>query len=182
MRDYDPGTGRYVQSDPIGLAGGPNTYSYVGGKPMEFVDPLGLANGAAVNWMNINGSWSNSANLKGWQNSDNFIVHGNWCGPGWTGGRQEQYSPANASLYKQPKDPLDNACKTHDMCYYSCRASNPCNPDKRSQCFATCDKGLASAASDISGFDSTQVSLAMRRPGTRDPGPNEASCSQCTAK
>ena len=41
FRDYDPATGRYVQSDPIELRGGLNTYGYVGAHPIYSIDPLG---------------------------------------------------------------------------------------------------------------------------------------------
>ena len=41
-RHYDPTTGRYIESDPIGLEGGLNTYGYVGADPLVATDEYGL--------------------------------------------------------------------------------------------------------------------------------------------
>jgi RHS repeat-associated protein len=42
FRDYEPATGRYLQSDPIGLEGEWSTYAYVGGNSLSSVDLWGL--------------------------------------------------------------------------------------------------------------------------------------------
>jgi RHS repeat-associated protein len=42
FRDYDSAIGKYVQSDPIGLVGGVNSYGYVSQNPVEAIDPDGL--------------------------------------------------------------------------------------------------------------------------------------------
>lgn len=42
FRDYDAGLGRYVQSDPLGMRAGANTYEYVGSSPLKYSDPQGL--------------------------------------------------------------------------------------------------------------------------------------------
>lgn len=41
-RDYDPDTGRYMVSDPLGLRGGHNTYLYANAMPLIAIDPWGL--------------------------------------------------------------------------------------------------------------------------------------------
>lgn len=57
FRDYDPSTGRYVESDPIGLDGGISTFSYTENNAMTASDPYGLTNwykmsSAALNYAN----------------------------------------------------------------------------------------------------------------------------------
>jgi RHS repeat-associated protein len=50
-RDYDPETGRWTAKDPIGFGGGQaNLYLYVGGDPINFIDPSGRTSDA-LNWV-----------------------------------------------------------------------------------------------------------------------------------
>lgn len=41
-RYYDPAIGRYITSDPLGLAAGINTYGYVEQNPINYIDFMGL--------------------------------------------------------------------------------------------------------------------------------------------
>jgi RHS repeat-associated protein len=55
-REYAPWIGRWTTKDPIGFGGGDTLlYGYVGGDPIQFVDPSGLAiivdNGLGPDWL-----------------------------------------------------------------------------------------------------------------------------------
>jgi len=149
FRDYNPAIGRYVEADPIGLAGGVNPFVYVSNNSINWIDPYGLAK-----------------------------IYGNWCGPNWTGGHVEQYTPHPPGYYSAPKDPLDSACKTHDICYYNCRQKFPCDKKKRSECFRDCDRVLTNSAYGIGGFWGNTIGAAINRPGTRDPGDDDCTCKK----
>ena len=51
VRDYDPGTGRWIEPDPILFAGGgTNLYAYVGNNPISYTDLLGLSPDCSTYW------------------------------------------------------------------------------------------------------------------------------------
>jgi RHS repeat-associated protein len=112
-RYYDQSLGRFLSEDPTGFSNETyNLYDYVSGDPVDFTDPSG-----------------------------NKKIHGNWCGPNWTGGQTETYIPSldRDGHYKDPRDFVDKVCSHHDKCYSKCRDKHPCSPIGRQACERKCD-------------------------------------------
>jgi RHS repeat-associated protein len=92
FRDYDPSTGRYGESDPIGLKAGLNTYAYVDLRPVNQHDRSGL---------------QSSELIRSWPLNGNFY-------PGFE--RQDMVcSPPMDFLNSSPC--LKKCCVAHDQCY-----------------------------------------------------------------
>jgi len=89
-------TGRFIQEDPIGFAGGNvNLYAYLTNNPINRTDPLGL-----------------------------WVIYGNWGGPDWTGGQTIPYeflTEEQKGKLLAPKDALDAIFKLHDLEFSSAR-------------------------------------------------------------
>lgn len=58
FRSYDATMGRYLEADPIGIAGALNSYSYVDGQPITFSDPLGLESQLALDFVLRRPAWA----------------------------------------------------------------------------------------------------------------------------
>ena len=68
-------------------------------------------------------------------------IHGNYCGPNWTGGQPLAANDPNADYTVKPIDALDRACRNHDL---SCAKGG---------CSAADDRRLARKAAFISIID-----------------------------
>ena len=64
-RYYDPGTGRFVNRDPIGYQGGLNLYAFCSGNPVNWSDPSGHAVGDWIDENLLGGSISNWGTVQG---------------------------------------------------------------------------------------------------------------------
>lgn len=162
LRSYLASQGRYSQSDPIGLGAGANRFAYVEGNPLSGIDPTALVK-----------------------------LHGNWCGPDFSGGFSKPYDKLDDAEKKAtlpPVDKLDRCCQTHDIVYAMCRKANSCDAKARQKCFEAADRELSScAANSGSGYGANL--LLFGNPKTRisdymrDSSPaaesNAAECS-CT--
>jgi len=78
-RYYSQNFKRFISEDPIEYSGGPNIYSYVGGNPISYVDPLGLKNYSECETQGYLDQERND--MQGWNKLGNAI--GNHGNPGY---------------------------------------------------------------------------------------------------
>jgi RHS repeat-associated protein len=145
-------TGRFMSEDPLRFSSGDsNFYDYVAQNPINHTDPSGRT-----------------------------VYYGWWCGPDWTGGLKEEYRPDHSAIYKNPIDGEDRVCMHHDICYFNCRSSKPCDPEGRSNCFTTCDQ-IYVGEMPHSFVGNSMATVMYFHQFFTPPGPNAKTCPTCSA-
>jgi RHS repeat-associated protein len=109
-RMYDPKTGRFMQPDPIGYGGGMNLYAYVGGDPVNFTDPLGLAGFGSCTGTRICPDHDSGGTGPGTGVAQLFGGRGNGGGSGNWGGRKGNGPPPNPQQSTTTQAPACTDC------------------------------------------------------------------------
>nr|WP_269465326.1 RHS repeat domain-containing protein [Desulfomicrobium orale] len=161
-RYYDPESGRYSQTDPIGLLGGLHLYTYVTNKPSSRIDPQGLEFG-------------------------DFHYYRNWGGPGWTGRRWTSWNKMTEEEQKfwktvydkgfreptfdekkrgYPTDLQDYAYMRHDICYGEARMRHAdCPQTVLRKALNQCDTDLINDLLKL-GFSGHDISFKLHKVGS----------------
>ena len=110
-----------------------------------------------------------------------YIYHGNWCGPGWTGGSGGSYGDLRNNNQRgfPAKSPLDAGCKGHDICYQLCRDNFPCDKQGRINCMRLCDRALALSSAKSGNYGGLFGWMLLNRFQRFQAGENEPFCNEC---
>jgi RHS repeat-associated protein len=164
FRDYETGTGRYVQSDPVGLISGMSTYGYAAAAPLLLIDPLGLC---------YQMGYLFSPNCTAARPPPRAEVPGPF-GPNCGTGSGASWIPDGYVAAR-----FTAACQAHDNCYGTCGAS-------KSSCDSKFFDDLRRACGGILNFSCYAVAYVYYSAVAEGPVPEraysnaqEAACKDC---
>lgn len=64
FRGYEASTGRYIESDPMGMIAGVDTYSYASSRPLGLIDPYGMSGTCPVSPSYLPGLWNDGGYIQ----------------------------------------------------------------------------------------------------------------------
>ncbi|GGD36198.1 RHS repeat-associated core domain-containing protein [Pseudoxanthomonas indica] len=74
FRNYEPGSGRYMESDSMGMAAGVNTYSYASSTPFVLVDPYGMSGTCPASPSYKPSFWNDGGHIQGTNNCYSYAA------------------------------------------------------------------------------------------------------------
>jgi RHS repeat-associated protein len=113
FRDYESSTGRFVESDPIGMGGGLSTYGYVNESPLELIDPLGLVEHKSGRWIDCGADCWIRIDFTLDPNTNQVIRHLHWACNGNEGECGEFGSPSHGGTWQDAPRRIKECAKKH---------------------------------------------------------------------